>query len=85
MQCKLLKKYTKIRKKNLVGKKFGSEPAYGDSDKYIKTKIKFMDIMYIQVKKRPKENTSYKCLSLIMLDSVVKVNKKYHPEKLLKV
>ena len=44
-----------------------------------------MDIMYIQVKKRPKENTSYKCLSLTMLDSVVKVNKKYHPEKLLKV
>ena len=44
-----------------------------------------MDIMYIQVKKRPKENTSYKCLSLIMLDSVVKVNKKYHPEKLLKM
>ena len=41
--------------------------------------------MYIQVKKRPKENTSYKCFSLIMLDSVVKVNKKYHPEKLLKV
>ena len=41
-----------------------------------------MDIMYIQVKKRPKENTWYKCLSLIMLDSVVKVNKKYHPEKL---
>ena len=30
-----------------------------------------------------KENTSYKCLSLIMLDSVIRVNKKYYPEALL--
>ena len=29
-----------------------------------------------QGKKRPKENTSYKCFSLIMLDSVVIANKK---------
>ena len=31
----------------------------------------------------PKENASYKCLSLIMLDSVVKVSKKYYPQILL--
>ena len=31
----------------------------------------------------PKENTSGKCLSLIMLDSVIRVNKKYYPETLL--
>ena len=36
-----------------------------------------------QSKKVPKENTSYKCLSLIMLDSVIRVNKKYYPETLL--
>ena len=28
----------------------------------------------------PKENASYKCLSLIMLDSVVKVKKNYYPQ-----
>ena len=39
---KLLKKYTKIwgRVSSLTGKEFDSEPVYGDSDKYIKTKIK---------------------------------------------
>ena len=31
-------------------------------------------------KKVPKENTLYKCLSLIMLDSVIRVNKKYYPQ-----
>ena len=31
----------------------------------------------------PKENTSYKCFSLIMLDSVIRVNKKYYPQTLL--
>ena len=34
-------------------------------------------------KKVPKENASYKCLSLIMLDSVIRVNKKYYPQTLL--
>ena len=31
----------------------------------------------------PKENASYECLSLIMLDSVMKVGKKYYPQTLL--
>ena len=31
----------------------------------------------------PKENASYKCLSLIRLGSVIKVNKKYYPRTLL--
>ena len=31
----------------------------------------------------PKENASYKCLSLIMLDSVFRVNKKYYPQTFL--
>ena len=30
-----------------------------------------------------KENASCKCLSLIMLDSVIRVNKKYYPQTLL--
>ena len=31
----------------------------------------------------PKENGSCKCLSLIMLNSVVKIEKKYYPQTLL--
>ena len=31
----------------------------------------------------PKENASYKCLSLIMLDSVIRVNKNHYPQTLL--
>ena len=66
--------------------KFDSEPVYGDNDKYIKTKIKTYEEkvnINFQGKKIPKENTSCKCLSLIMLDSVVRVNKKYYPQTLL--
>ena len=36
-----------------------------------------------QGKEVPKENASYKCLSLIMLDSVIRVNKKYYLQTLL--
>ena len=36
-----------------------------------------------QGKKLSKENASYKCLSLIMLDSVIRVNKRYYPQTLL--
>ena len=32
-----------------------------------------------QGKNVPKENVSYKCISLIMLDPVIRVNKKYYP------
>ena len=47
---------------------FESKPVYGDDDKYIKTKI---------------EIYAGKCLSIIMLDSVIKANKKYHPQTFL--
>ena len=33
-----------------------------------------------QGKKLLEENASYKCLSLIMLDFVIRVNKKYYPQ-----
>ena len=39
-----------------------------------------MKIKKIQI---PKENASYKCLSLIILDSVITVTKKYYPQILL--
>ena len=59
--------------------KFDSEPVYGDNVKYIKTKIKSYEEKVnksFQGNKIPKENASYKCLSLKMLDSVIRVNKK---------
>ena len=31
----------------------------------------------------PKENCAYKCLSLISLDSVIQINKKYYPQTFL--
>ena len=85
---KLLKKYTKIweRVGNLLNIEFCSEHVYGDVDKYIKTKMKMYGDRVktnFQGKKVPKENASYKCISLIMLDSVIRVNKKYYPQTLL--
>ena len=84
----LLKKYTEIWEKisSLMNKEFDRKPVYGDSDKYLKTKIKlYKDKVNtnFQGKKRPKENTSYKCLSLIMLDFVIRVNKKNYPQTIL--
>ena len=82
----LLKKNTQIwnKVKKLLNIKFDSEPVYDDNDKYIKTKIKRYDgnvnNTNFQGKKVPKENASCKCLSLIMLDSVVKVMKEYYPQ-----
>ena len=66
---------------------FDSKPVYGDNDKQIKTKIQsYGDQLNTNFrgKEIPKENASYKYLSLIMLDSVIKVNKKCHPQTLLK-
>ena len=85
---KLLKKYKKIWGKisNLMNIKFDSEPVYGDNDKYMKTKIRlYRDKINtnFQGKKIPKENASYKCLSLIMLDSVITANKRHYPQTLL--
>ena len=65
---------------------FDSEPVYGVNDKYIKAKINsYVDKVNTNFKgkKIPKENASYKCLSLIMQDSVIKVSKKYYPQTLL--
>ena len=36
-----------------------------------------------QGKDVPKEDVSYKCLSLIVLESVIRVSKKYYPQTLL--
>ena len=65
---------------------FESKPAYGDDYKYIKTKIKiYADSIttHFHNKEMPQLKAPCKCLSIIMLDSVIKANKKYHPQTLL--
>ena len=84
----VLKKYTKIWEKisSLIGKEFDSEPVSGDNNKYINTKIKsYGDKINanFQGKEIPKENASYKSLSLTMIDSVIRVNKRYYSQALL--
>ena len=84
----LLKEYNQIWKKveKLLKIKFNSEPVYGDNDQYIKTKIKIYAgnvITNFQGKKMTKEKAPCKCLLIIMIDSVVKAQKKYYPQTLL--
>ena len=84
----LFKKYNQIWKKveQLLKIEFDSKPVYGDDDKYIKTKIKIYAgsvITNFHNKKMPKEKAPCKCLSIIMLDSVIKAKKKYYPQTLL--
>ena len=61
-----------------------SKPVY--DDEYIKTKIKIHAnsiITNFHNKEMPKEKEPCKCLSIIMIDSVIKANKKYYPQTLL--
>ena len=57
---------------------FNSKPTYGNDDKYIKTKIKtYEDSITTNFynkkgsKKIPEEKIPHKCLSIIILDSVL--------------
>ena len=84
----LLKSYTKIREtiEGLMKINFESKSVYGDDGKYIKTKIKTYAgsiITNFHNKKMPKEKAPCKCLSIIMIESVIKVNKKYYSQTLL--
>ena len=84
----LFKKYNKIWKKveKLMRIDFESKPTYGYDDKYIKTKIKtYADIIITNFhnKKMPKEKVPCKCLSIIMLDSVIESDEKYYPQTFL--
>ena len=84
----LLKSYTKIWEtiEKLMKINFESKPVYGEDVKYIKTKIKTYAgsiITNFHNKKMPKEKAPCKCLSIIMIDSVIKVNKKYYPQTVL--
>ena len=88
----LLKNYNKIWKKTerLMSIDFDSRPTYGDDDKYIKTKIKtYEDSITTNFynkkgsKKIPEEKIPHKCLSIIILDSVLYAYEKYHPQTFL--
>ena len=85
----LFKNYNKVWEKieSLMRKKFDSKPFYGNDDNnYIKTKIKtFKDsiITNFHNKKVPEEKIPYKCLSIIVLDSVIKTDNKYYPQTFL--
>ena len=88
----LLKNYNKIwtKIKRLMNIDFESKPTYGDDNKYIKTKIKtYEDSITTNFynkkgsKKIPEEKIPHKCLSVIILDSVLYAYEKYHPQTFL--
>ena len=86
---KLLKTYNKIWKKieRLISIDLDSKPVYGNDDKYIKTKIKtYKDSITTNFynkngsKKIPEEKVPHKCLSIIILDSIIYAYEKYYPQ-----
>ena len=90
----LLEKYIKIWRKKieeLMKIDFNTETTYGDGDdKYIKTRIKtYKDSITTNFynkngsKKIPEEKVPHKCLSIIILDSVIYAYEKYYPQTFL--
>ena len=66
---------------------FDSKTTYGDDDKYMKTKVTtYEDSITTNFcnkkgsKKIPEEKIPHKCLSIIILDSVLYAYEKYHPQ-----
>ena len=86
----LLKNYNKIWKKieKLMKIDFNTTYTYGgDDDKYIKTRIKtYKDSITTNFynkngsKKIPEEKVPHKCLSIIILDSIIYAYEKYYPQ-----
>ena len=67
---------------------FDSEPIYGDNDKYKKKAKKIKSYgdkknSNFQGKKNTKRECVIQVLSLIMIDSIIRENKKYYPQTLL--
>ena len=70
---------------------FNNKTSYGDDDdKYIKTRIKtYKNIITTNFyningsKKLPEEKVLHKCLSIIILDSVIYAYEKYYPQTFL--
>ena len=88
----ILRNYNKIWKRieKLMSIDFDSKPTYGHDDKYIKATIKiYGDSITTNFrnkkgsKKIPEEKIPHKCLSIIILDSVLYAYEKYHPQTFL--
>ena len=88
----LLKSYNKIWKiiEKLMKIDFNTKTTYGDDDKYIKTRTKtYKDTIITNfynkkvLKKVPEEKIAHKCLSIIILDSVIYAYEKYYPQVFL--
>ena len=79
------------KKEKLMKIDFNTKTTYGDGDdKYVKTRIKtYKDIITTNFynkngsKKIPEENVPHKCISIIILDSVIYAYEKYHSETFL--
>ena len=88
----LLKSYNKIWNKieKLMKIDFNTKTTYSDDDKYIKTKTKtYKDSISTNFykkngsKKIPEEKVPHKCLSIIILDSIIYAYEKYYPQVFL--
>ena len=67
--------------KNKLGIKFHSEPIY--EQKYLKAKVReFDDVIKTNFLGNdvPKENMHYICIACITIDSVMRIDKKNHPQ-----
>ena len=51
-------------------------------DKFIKTKVNLHNTPF-SCKKISKENKCYTCVSIILLDSIIYIDKKYYPQVFL--
>ena len=66
---------------------FNTKTTYGDDNKYVKTKIKsYRDSITTNFynkkgsKKIPEQKIPHKCLSIIILDSILYAYEKYYPQ-----
>ena len=73
--------------KKLMKIDFNTKNTYRDDDKYIKTKIKtYKDSIITNFcnkkgfKKIPEEKMPHKCLSVIILNSIIYAYEKYYPK-----
>ena len=78
--------YHKIWNKvsNILNKRFDNKPVY--DKKYLKTKIKSYEEKIntnFHVDGMPEEGSPYACLSVILINSVVKLGKNYYPQAFL--
>ena len=67
--------------KTKLGTKFHSEPIY--EQKYLKAKVReFDDVIKTNFlgNDMPKENMHYTCIACITIDSVMRIDKKNHPQ-----